>query len=259
MDSAHVRPDFDLQSHSVHSDGALAPAEVVALAAAAGMRLMALTDHDTVDGVGRRCAPRASTACAARRPPSSPRRRATSRTCTCSATSCATTTRSCATRWPTSAPTAAGASGRWPTGWRSSASRSTAPRSTRARAGGLAARPPAPRRRGAAHPAQRGQAARGGHRRQERAVPAPTWSRARVAYVARSRPTVERGDRRHPRRRRRRGLGAPVLGRRRRRDGASPRSSASRAAGLDGVECFYATHTRSRRGCCTTPRASSGC
>src|ERR687894_1425519 len=51
MEPAHVGPDFDLQSHSVESDGALPPADVVARAAAAGMRLMALTDHDTVDGV----------------------------------------------------------------------------------------------------------------------------------------------------------------------------------------------------------------
>ncbi len=44
-------PRFDLQSHSLCSDGALAPAAVVAAAAAAGVRLLALTDHDTVDGV----------------------------------------------------------------------------------------------------------------------------------------------------------------------------------------------------------------
>jgi len=44
-------PAFDLQSHSVCSDGALRPAEVVAAAAAAGVQLLALTDHDTVDGV----------------------------------------------------------------------------------------------------------------------------------------------------------------------------------------------------------------
>jgi 3',5'-nucleoside bisphosphate phosphatase len=44
-------PTFDLQSHSVHSDGALAPAEVVAAAASAGVRLLALSDHDTTDGV----------------------------------------------------------------------------------------------------------------------------------------------------------------------------------------------------------------
>src|SRR5215212_11456474 len=69
MERPHVEPDFDLQSHSVESDGALAPADVVASAAASGMRLMALTDHDTVDGVpealraarehGLRCSPAA--------------------------------------------------------------------------------------------------------------------------------------------------------------------------------------------------------
>jgi predicted metal-dependent phosphoesterase TrpH len=44
-------PAFDLQAHSTHSDGTLAPAEVVARAAAAGVELLALTDHDTVSGV----------------------------------------------------------------------------------------------------------------------------------------------------------------------------------------------------------------
>jgi predicted metal-dependent phosphoesterase TrpH len=44
-------PTFDLQSHSTCSDGALAPADVVAAAAEAGVQLLALTDHDTVDGV----------------------------------------------------------------------------------------------------------------------------------------------------------------------------------------------------------------
>ena len=44
-------PTFDLQSHSTYSDGLLPPAHVVALAAAAGVELLALSDHDTVDGV----------------------------------------------------------------------------------------------------------------------------------------------------------------------------------------------------------------
>jgi len=48
MDTA---PTFDLQSHSTHSDGELAPADVVAAAAAAAVRVMALTDHDSVAGV----------------------------------------------------------------------------------------------------------------------------------------------------------------------------------------------------------------
>jgi 3',5'-nucleoside bisphosphate phosphatase len=42
---------FDLQSHSTCSDGALPAAEVVARAAGAGVRLLALSDHDTVAGV----------------------------------------------------------------------------------------------------------------------------------------------------------------------------------------------------------------
>jgi 3',5'-nucleoside bisphosphate phosphatase len=46
-----MRPTFDLQSHSIHSDGALAASDVVARAAEAGMQLIALTDHDTIDGV----------------------------------------------------------------------------------------------------------------------------------------------------------------------------------------------------------------
>jgi predicted metal-dependent phosphoesterase TrpH len=42
---------FDLQSHSTHSDGALAAGEVVARAGTAGVELLALSDHDTVSGV----------------------------------------------------------------------------------------------------------------------------------------------------------------------------------------------------------------
>lgn len=44
-------PSFDLQSHSTHSDGALSPADVVGAAAAAGVKLLALTDHDTATGI----------------------------------------------------------------------------------------------------------------------------------------------------------------------------------------------------------------
>ncbi len=46
-----VAPTFDLQSHSRQSDGALAPREVVEAAARAGVELLALSDHDTVAGV----------------------------------------------------------------------------------------------------------------------------------------------------------------------------------------------------------------
>jgi predicted metal-dependent phosphoesterase TrpH len=45
-------PIVDLHSHSTASDGVLAPAEVVAAAAEAGVTTLALTDHDTLAGVG---------------------------------------------------------------------------------------------------------------------------------------------------------------------------------------------------------------
>ncbi|MDY7117670.1 PHP domain-containing protein [Halomonas sp. SSL-5] len=47
---------IDLHMHSTASDGALRPAEVVASCAARGLTHMALTDHDTVDGVAEAAA-----------------------------------------------------------------------------------------------------------------------------------------------------------------------------------------------------------
>lgn len=46
-----VDAKIDLHSHSLASDGELAPAEVAALARAAGVRVWALSDHDTVAGL----------------------------------------------------------------------------------------------------------------------------------------------------------------------------------------------------------------
>jgi predicted metal-dependent phosphoesterase TrpH len=43
--------NIDLHTHSNCSDGALTPAELVARAAAAGVDVLALTDHDTVAGL----------------------------------------------------------------------------------------------------------------------------------------------------------------------------------------------------------------
>jgi predicted metal-dependent phosphoesterase TrpH len=51
MSAGGTAPIFDLQSHSTCSDGTLGPADVVARAASAGVELLALTDHDTVSGV----------------------------------------------------------------------------------------------------------------------------------------------------------------------------------------------------------------
>ena len=45
------RDRFDLHTHSTASDGTLPPREVVALAAERGLAGIALTDHDTTDGI----------------------------------------------------------------------------------------------------------------------------------------------------------------------------------------------------------------
>lgn len=50
-------PTFDLQCHSRHSDGELEPGEVVEAASSAGVELLALTDHDTVGGVSEAALP----------------------------------------------------------------------------------------------------------------------------------------------------------------------------------------------------------
>ena len=43
---------YDLHSHSTASDGTLRPRDLVVRAAGAGVRVLALTDHDTTEGVG---------------------------------------------------------------------------------------------------------------------------------------------------------------------------------------------------------------
>jgi 3',5'-nucleoside bisphosphate phosphatase len=42
---------IDLHAHSTASDGVLSPTELIELAAAGGLQAIALTDHDTVDGL----------------------------------------------------------------------------------------------------------------------------------------------------------------------------------------------------------------
>ena len=44
-------PVYDLHTHTFYSDGALAPAELVARAVAHGVNVLALTDHDVTDGL----------------------------------------------------------------------------------------------------------------------------------------------------------------------------------------------------------------
>lgn len=42
---------YDLHTHSLHSDGTLAPSELVQRAVNAGVKVLALTDHDVTDGL----------------------------------------------------------------------------------------------------------------------------------------------------------------------------------------------------------------
>ncbi|MEE4185675.1 MAG: PHP domain-containing protein [Gammaproteobacteria bacterium] len=49
--------NIDLHTHTSASDGALTPPELVARAAAAGVELLAITDHDTVAGLAQLQAP----------------------------------------------------------------------------------------------------------------------------------------------------------------------------------------------------------
>lgn len=49
-------PEIDLHTHSTASDGTLSPAQLVATAQAMGLQALALTDHDTVQGLPEACA-----------------------------------------------------------------------------------------------------------------------------------------------------------------------------------------------------------
>ena len=51
MVSLSVAFPIDLHTHSLRSDGALSPKELVLRAAARGVRIQALSDHDTLAGV----------------------------------------------------------------------------------------------------------------------------------------------------------------------------------------------------------------
>jgi len=52
VDGSSLPPNpVDLHTHSVHSDGTLTPAALVDEAARRGLRVLGLTDHDTLDGL----------------------------------------------------------------------------------------------------------------------------------------------------------------------------------------------------------------
>ena len=227
-------PTFDLQSHSTYSDGALAPAEVVARAANAGVKLLALTDHDTVDGVAEALA-------AAR------------------------------VKNIGVVPAAELSSVHGPhedlhilgyaldhtdstlldalEDFRADRVRRIFAMADRLRELGFELDDegfrahPAPGRPHIAdallaHPANAQRLRDEGIDGKNALFPAYLVPGA-PGYVRRSRPTVARGDRRHPRRRRPRRLGASVLGPR------EPLPTLHEFAdhGIDGVEAFYATHT----------------
>jgi len=54
VDSLSQGYAIDLHTHSLRSDGAYEPRELVRMAAARGVRIQALSDHDTLLGVGKR-------------------------------------------------------------------------------------------------------------------------------------------------------------------------------------------------------------
>ncbi len=49
--SKHLMASIDLHSHSTVSDGSLTPTQLIRFAASKGIRVLALTDHDAVDGL----------------------------------------------------------------------------------------------------------------------------------------------------------------------------------------------------------------
>jgi len=51
MFSGGPQDNFDLHNHSTRSDGLLTPTQLIELAARTGTHAVALTDHDTIDGV----------------------------------------------------------------------------------------------------------------------------------------------------------------------------------------------------------------
>lgn len=46
-----MKQDFDLHTHTTYSDGSLTPAELIKMAFKEGIKLVAITDHDNINGV----------------------------------------------------------------------------------------------------------------------------------------------------------------------------------------------------------------
>ena len=244
VESPRVR--FDLQSHSIHSDGELPAAEVVARARDAGVELLALSDHDTVDGVdealeaagdGLRVvtAVEISSRAGRLRGPAHPRLRRRPR-------------RRAPARRARALP-------RRPL-------RARGPDARGARGAGLGDR----RRRRSTRGARAASRSAARTSRRRRSTTPPTRERiadegledfsallvaylipGAPAYRARTFPSVDEAIDLIHARRRRRGLGAPVLGHRRRPGGRRDDRALPRL-GIDGVEVFYVdAHARAGR------------
>jgi predicted metal-dependent phosphoesterase TrpH len=53
LDGSLIVLDIDLHCHSTCSDGTLQPADLIRRAASRGVDVLALTDHDTLDGLAQ--------------------------------------------------------------------------------------------------------------------------------------------------------------------------------------------------------------
>ncbi len=249
-------PDFDLQSHSTHSDGALPPGEVVALAAQAGLRLLALTDHDTVGGVaegggaasgrehGLRVVPAAELSsidgvyddlhvCGYLLDFRDPALLAA---------------------LESSAPTARRGRAAWRRPCARRASRSTTPARAAARGGPAVGRPHLAAA-AIAHP-DNAQRLRAEGRDEVGAFIEGTSSPAHRVPAAHD-PDRAGRDRCDPRRGRPGGVGAPVWDLQQPED-VEGAIGAFAAMGLDGVEAFYVTHTREQTHCAVAAARAHG-
>ena len=229
-------PTFDLQSHSTHSDGALAPGRR-GRPRRRRRRRAARADRSRLGRRRRRGARRGAhaRASASSPPPSSPRSTRRARTCTCSATASTITRPRSPRRWRRFRADRRARGHRMADALRENGWALDVPERESLGRPHLAAA-------AFAHPANQARIRAAGLAD----VLGPPRGRAdprRPVLPPAHAADRRRRDRARARGGRRRGVGAPVLGRRGARRGARRRSTASPRSGLDGVEAFYVTHT----------------
>ena len=244
---APMAPRFDLQSHSTHSDGTLPAGEVVPRAADAGVELLALSDHDTISGVSEAIA--AGERVGVRVVPAVEISAVDDEASRCPRelhilgynidhTGPGLTQRLTEFLADREQRTLRMADALKEVGFELD---ETEIRGADRR--GQTDRTSAPGDGGADRARERRPAEGRGHRRRRLADPRiPDRGQARLPPAGDAHRG--RGGRGDPRGRRRRDLGAPLLGHLRPRRSARQRSTASSALGIDGVEAFYITHTR---------------